>query len=513
MAYTVDLGSDTFYSTKLDLDLTLHTSVEILGPAGATGLRSAENLNNALYSGTIWVDQLPELRLNIHVSTESDFSRSLSVFTSQMGDALCNSQCWLELGLGILFKSCDHWTEKTITTFCLSFGLRRRPTGSVTAETSKRPALVKSLANAVPPLYTPAFHISALDISMIYSRRYQPLQYISPSIAPGNSGVMPRLESPYRVDEVVGYSQGSSAPASILLANDTCQVSEFVSLFNIGFSTLVRDNPPRIYKYPMPKKSKLRSLSRIAPSVFSLRYREAMNERSQLIPLIAKSMCSILKSTRNKSLQDKAAALEVSQRHRLEGLSTVPDVMDLKTIIMTSLWCIAQKRLYKPEASQKLSPLWPTPRPCNVSPLQGDNATKEYIEENIQFHDDWDIDETETSDFYLGTNGDIESYRPDEISSLLSHGENTSVYSDIVESQNSQFDCLEYSHTTPNSSWETDRGRQCVSAGTSLYVDPPSDEMLAWDQFDGYVSSCISSVIEVEGPYGIESDDMLCNQL
>lgn len=236
-----------------------------------------------------------------------------------------------------------------------------------------------------------------------------------------------------------------------------------------------------------------------------------MNERSQLIPLIAKSMCSILKSTRNKSLQDKAAALEVSQRHRLENLSTVPEVMDLKTIIMTSLWCIAQNRLYKPEASRKLSPLWPTPRRCNVSPLQGDTTTKEYIEENIQFHDDWDIDKIETSGFYLGTNEDIESYRPDEISILLSHGENTSVYSDIMENQESQFDCLEYSHTTPNSSWETDRGRQFVSAGNSLYVDPLSDEMLAWDQFDGYVS-CISSVIEVEGPYGEESDDMLCNQ-
>ena len=98
MAYTVDLGSDTFYSTKFDLDLTLHTSVEILVPAGATGLRSVENFNNALYSGTIWVDQLPELRLNIHVSTESDLGRSLSVFTSQMGDALCSSQVFPEKG-------------------------------------------------------------------------------------------------------------------------------------------------------------------------------------------------------------------------------------------------------------------------------------------------------------------------------------------------------------------------------------------------------------------------------
>ncbi|OOO14411.1 hypothetical protein OAory_01030060 [Aspergillus oryzae] len=293
MAYTVDLESNTFNSPKLDLYLTLRASVEILIPVGATGLRSVENLKNALNSGAIWVDQLPELRLNIHVSAESDLGLPLTILTSQMGDALCNSQCWLELGLGVLFRSCDHWTEKTTTTFRLSFGLRRRPGGPVTAEISKRPALVESLANAVPPLYAPAFHIS--------------------TITPENSGVTPRMERPYRADEVVGHSKGST-PGSILLANDTCQVSEFISLFNLGFSTLVRDNPPSIYKYPILEKSKLQSLSRIAPSVFSLRYREAMNERSQLIPLIAKSMCSILKSTRNKSLQDKAAALEASQR-------------------------------------------------------------------------------------------------------------------------------------------------------------------------------------------------------
>ncbi|KAB8246898.1 hypothetical protein BDV35DRAFT_392579 [Aspergillus flavus] len=324
MAYTVDLESNTFNSPKLDLYLTLRASVEILIPVGATGLRSVENLKNALYSGAIWVDQLPELRLNIHVSAESDLGLPLTILTSQMGDALCNSQCWLELGLGVLFRSCDHWTEKTTTTFRLSFGLRRRPGGPVTAEISKRPALVESLANAVPPLYAPAFHISTISISMIYSRGNQPLRCITSFTAPENSGVTPRMERPYRADEVVGHSKGST-PGSILLANDTCQVSEFISLFNLGFSTLVRDNPPSIYKYPILEKSKLQSLSRIAPSVFSLRYREAMNERSQLIPLIAKSMCSILKSTRNKSLQDKAAALEASQRCQLEDLSTIPD--------------------------------------------------------------------------------------------------------------------------------------------------------------------------------------------
>ncbi|KAE8373437.1 hypothetical protein BDV26DRAFT_301110 [Aspergillus bertholletiae] len=92
MAYTVDLGSDTFYSTKLDLDLTLYTSVEILVPANATGVRSAEGLKNTLYSGTIWVDQLPQLRLNVYVSAESTLNHPLTILASQMGDALCNSQ-------------------------------------------------------------------------------------------------------------------------------------------------------------------------------------------------------------------------------------------------------------------------------------------------------------------------------------------------------------------------------------------------------------------------------------
>ncbi|BAE59384.1 unnamed protein product [Aspergillus oryzae RIB40] len=115
--------------------------------------------------------------------------------------------------------------------------------------------------------------------------------------APENSGVTPRMERPYRADEVVGHSKGST-PGSILLANDTCQVSEFISLFNLGFSTLVRDNPPSIYKYPILEKSKLQSLSRIAPSVFSLRYRE-------LLPL----------KHHNAAMQRNAA----SDKHRNQG--------------------------------------------------------------------------------------------------------------------------------------------------------------------------------------------------
>ena len=92
MAYTVDMGSDIFYSTKCDLYLALQASVDMLVPAGVTGLQSVETLKNVLYSGTIWVDQLPELRLNVHVSAEFNLGRPLSILTSQIGDALCNSQ-------------------------------------------------------------------------------------------------------------------------------------------------------------------------------------------------------------------------------------------------------------------------------------------------------------------------------------------------------------------------------------------------------------------------------------
>ncbi|KAF5856290.1 hypothetical protein ETB97_007618 [Aspergillus alliaceus] len=554
MACTVDLGSNTFYSTNFDLDLSLHASAEMLFPERATPLSSVESLKEAFDSGRIWVEQVPELKLHVQVSAGSGLSYPLSIFASQIGDTVCNSKFWRELGLGVLFKSCDQQFEPiNSTSFHLSFGLRRRPGGSITTEPSKRLAKIESFPGAVPPPCISTVRISTISISMIYSHRTQHMHHIPSSstvianlpekprapshwmmgvlkvdpyehyrmysllsnttITPKDSVLTLPMERHYQGDEYSGYSQNSPA-FSVLWSNGTPQVSEFSSLFNKGLRALLLDKQAKLSKYPMVREHELLSLSRIAPPVFSLGYREAMNERSHLIPLIAKSMCSILKTTRSRSLQDGVDILKASHRRRQDGLSTSPCGMDSKSAIIASLWCIAQKQLYKPEASRKLSPLWPPPRPCSTSPLQKDTLAKEHTEEIIQFQDDWDFDEAGDSDYYLGTNEkDLSLYGPDGTNNpLLSQDENISNYSNIIDSQ---FDCVEYGQETQDFSRESKRDRRC----TSSLADSSSDfEMLVSHRFDEYASNAIpipdiSPVLEVEEPYSKDSDDMLCDQL
>jgi hypothetical protein len=98
MACTIDLGSDICYSPNLDLNLTLRASVEILFPTRAISSRLVEDLKNALYSGNIWVEQVPELRLHFHVNSGSDLDRPLTIFASQLGDIICTSKVSSEQG-------------------------------------------------------------------------------------------------------------------------------------------------------------------------------------------------------------------------------------------------------------------------------------------------------------------------------------------------------------------------------------------------------------------------------
>ncbi|KAE8353925.1 hypothetical protein BDV28DRAFT_98193 [Aspergillus coremiiformis] len=191
--------------------------------------------------------------------------------------------------------------------------------GSTITETSKRPDLIKSIADAVPPSCIPVVHISAITMTMKYSRHYQHLQRMPPlsivtanrsktprslshslmgilKIGPyqqsefnrqalntmtisGDSRFTPHMERSYYVDEDTGNSQ-DSVPGNTLVqwANNTSQISEFSSLFNTGFRALMLDNPTGIYKYPMLQQNELQSLSRIAPSVFSPGYREVSNQ-------------------------------------------------------------------------------------------------------------------------------------------------------------------------------------------------------------------------------------------
>ncbi|RAH46840.1 uncharacterized protein BO95DRAFT_513553 [Aspergillus brunneoviolaceus CBS 621.78] len=104
---------------------------------------------------------------------------------------------------------------------------------------------------------------------------------------------------------------------------------------------------------PDPETAQMQSLPRMAPSVFSPGYSEAMSQRSLLITSLVKSLTSMLKRPMNHSLRQIVSSMKVAY---------VPDslpltAVDTENILQAAFWTLAQKQLYKAEASQKLSRL------------------------------------------------------------------------------------------------------------------------------------------------------------
>ncbi|GFF27040.1 hypothetical protein IFM61606_09873 [Aspergillus udagawae] len=173
----------------------------------------------------------------------------------------------------------------------------------------------------------------------------------------------------------------------------------------------------------------LQPLAKIVPSVFSLGYREAMNQRSHLIPSIAKSLASLLKTTRDPTLQSRINGLQALHNPRTE-VSQATGQTDFRAAIQTALWKIAQKQLYDSRASRKLKAL-------DVVTTSADHYRE--AEEDLllevgmdDFHDDLNSENREiyNSDCYLGSNfEDPEFIDEDETNSVLSFDGNYSHHS------------------------------------------------------------------------------------
>ncbi|KAL2002376.1 hypothetical protein VTN02DRAFT_83 [Thermoascus thermophilus] len=103
----------------------------------------------------------------------------------------------------------------------------------------------------------------------------------------------------------------------------------------------------------------VRNLSDIAPAVFSPGYRDAVSQRACFVPVIAKTLTSMLNKTSSQSLQRRLSALQglaISQYgdNLTCGASNTPDT---RSMIKCLLWRILQKGVYRPQAARKLSPL------------------------------------------------------------------------------------------------------------------------------------------------------------
>ena len=272
-----------------------------------------------------------------------------------------------------------------------------------------------------------------------------------------------------------------------------------------------------------------------------------MNQRSQFIPSIARSLASMLERSENPALQHRKTLLESSYRPQPDS-SPTPDTSVVRASIKQSLWRIAQKGLYKPEASTNLRPLE------SVSSLGEEYSTLEHATlftapatEEANYIDEKD---TESYNSYLGSEtdefeflemepeSDQEEEQDEEKHSILPAIEDahTNPSIDMLDNASDENDdeymeldttdlddTIDADHADPYYyTSPTPASQKLVSYG---YEQPPpsdSSEMLTSDSVELDIvddpnslpttATSISIDIDLEELIDEDNDDMLCNQ-
>ncbi|RJE24136.1 hypothetical protein PHISCL_03510 [Aspergillus sclerotialis] len=416
MTLPINLGRGVFHMLDPNLSLTLNASAEVLFDPETVDSKDPGLPSRLLQSRQIWITQAPELKLHVCLSVHPVVYPA-PIFFSQAGELLRNSKVsvhyikgalvlllielnkiWSDLGLGALFKSSSYIDPSSIH---LYFGLRKLTGRTSHSKVYRLPETLQSFADAVPPTGIPTASLSSVTVSLEYEfkqdvTRFKPEQLVytplctfsrtesenSPQsdfqVSPAssqtqylpleNTASTNSLGDPDSeiLEELQEAHPNLTYPPYIYLQENSLQYKEnnspytqhFNKLLDIGIRSLITPKPVRVEKeIQKGKDNDLVRLSELAPTVFSLGYSEAMNQRAQFIPSIAKSLASIAGRSKSSALQQGICTLMALCRHSGEDTSSQGKTVSTRTAIQSSLWRIAQKQLYKSTASRKLSPL------------------------------------------------------------------------------------------------------------------------------------------------------------
>ncbi|PYH73905.1 uncharacterized protein BO88DRAFT_441012 [Aspergillus vadensis CBS 113365] len=495
MVLTLDLGEDRLSSLDSTIDLNIHASTQVLIPDD-TGLTDAACIGRLLKSQDLWVFQTPELKLCISIYISASIALSVSAFASSVGEMMCSSKVFS-------WSASDHLHYDNVTSFKLIIGIQKDLRQSKTRPTRKT-TLFDYLDNIHPPDYIKTVYLSTVNASMSFTTRDETAQlyildttdsltepdsvgdycYMNYILKSTQDGVLlnpqPDLytidfDSTHAtsfIDELEGLLESEQSPHTPTESFEAIppkeQREQLYNLFSVGLESLLFGRTASINQSVLHSK-KLQPLSQLAPSVFNPNYHREIGQRSALIPSITKSLSSILKLTNHQSLQSKLGKL--NNRDTLHPTTANTDTNNIENTISASLFRIAQKQLYKPQASRKLRFQAPSPNPqCKDQPSP--------VEERMYGEPDYSSDEEEE---LLGYS------EPDESSS-----------------------CAMLSTTTaaaPSSS--------CGSLPFSQddYDDDDDDIMSNRSDEDDIIHTLVSDdMVELEGlEDGYGDDDMLCS--
>ncbi|GKZ58327.1 hypothetical protein AnigIFM49718_004142 [Aspergillus niger] len=286
----------------------MHASAQVLIPED-TGLTDATCIKRLLESQDLWVSHAPELKLYISISVGASMALSASSFSSQIGEMLCSSKLWSDLGLVALFKSCNHFHYSDLTSFELIIGIRRDLKQSSKTKSARKTALFDHLDDVQTPVHIQTVNLSTVNAFMSFTFKTEsPQLYILDT----DSLTKPNLVGDYYYKNYIlkhtqdtiffgpqqsVYKENSedtqvtsfvdeleelheSEQVSSLLtpqegffegASPAGQHEQLYDLFKVGLESLLF-GPTSSTSRSDPQNRTLQPLSQIAPSVFSPNY-------------------------------------------------------------------------------------------------------------------------------------------------------------------------------------------------------------------------------------------------
>ncbi|PYI17720.1 hypothetical protein BO99DRAFT_462869 [Aspergillus violaceofuscus CBS 115571] len=435
--------------------------------------------------GRVWVAEAPEIKLNLFINAHNVPNVTVSTFVPVVGEMLCNAKLWKELGLVIMYKSCEYLDQKPPPSFQLAFGIGRSLTQPALLPTMSRriPKALQAPGKLIPPPYIESIRISTISINLDFMSTYPQMQLYPPALIMASYGEMgwkapdpefedlgleftfqssqlderdiPELSNTRDFTEELADMDNSpnstilsSPPTEPAVRSSNANHQALHHLLRAGMSYLfVSNSPEQGQTEPEPETEQLQSLPRMAPSVFSLGYNEAMSQRSLLIASLVKSLTSMLKLPMNHSLQQIVHSVKAAYIPDEFSLTAV----DTGDILHAAYWALAQKQLYKAEASQKLSRMDGfEPTILDESQAYESLLMTDPMEEIPNWFNHATTEEMDrSSEYYLGTEDHFELDCTSQTNSLLSVDENytrsvnESLWGPIHDSQTTAMGLLE----------------------------------------------------------------------
>ncbi|KAJ5747796.1 uncharacterized protein N7511_009492 [Penicillium nucicola] len=379
MTQNVNLGQSLLRIHESQLQMSLTTS--------ANFSQSRSHATTTVFSESIlentWITEAPELELRFFISGNWGLDDDVTSFVSRLEPQLCGLNIWSDLGFSASLKTEDdkHWAAGNNSRFrprCLTLGLRRECGRAIHSKRWILPAVIINAPDACSPPGIPALTLTSIDMHLEYRFHADNLSHSQQS----NRDTDPFEQDPsviaviQTLDESMDYivpvrkpddimSQAKQSEILTQISGNQRSQSDFVRLFDLGLQRFVIAN--------------------------TRKDSTAMNQRAVSIPIITKSISSMIEESDNHSIRSQAAGfLQYIESSNPDAFGGFTHSARLRSAIHSSLWSVAQTNLsqntvapngiwviptdlFPPEINEPEDPMGPSgthsQQPCIELPL------------------------------------------------------------------------------------------------------------------------------------------------